>query len=94
MAESEFVHGSMDIGEHRKTYALFWTLTKWSSVLIVIALVLLAFTRTNAVDCKNSEAAASHINACGKLPGAADNAAEAEAAPAGEAAPAAAPAPH
>jgi hypothetical protein len=31
-------------------------------------MVILALTRTNAIDCKNAEQAAAHINACGKLP--------------------------
>jgi hypothetical protein len=66
MAESEYVQGSMDIHEQQGTFALFWSITKWSSIAIGIALVLLALTRTGAVDCKNSEQAAQHINSCGK----------------------------
>ena len=67
MADHEYVHGSQDIHEQRATFALFWSLTKWGSVLCVVALVLLAITRTNAANCKNGEEAAKHINACGKL---------------------------
>lgn len=70
MADGEYVHGSQDIEEHKATFALFWTLTKWSSVFIIIALVFLAFTRTTAVDCSKSDVAATHLNACGKLPSA------------------------
>lgn len=67
MAEHEYVPGEMDISDHRKTYAVFWALTKWGSILTVAVLVLLAVTRTNAVDCSKSAVAAQHINACGKL---------------------------
>ena len=67
MADHEYVHGAMDIREQQATFGLFWTLTKWGSVLCVIALVMLAITRTNAANCKNMEEAAKHINACGKL---------------------------
>lgn len=76
MAEHEYVPGNMDLSEHRKSYALFWALTKWSSILIILALVMLAATRTNAVDCSKSAIAAQNINSCGKL-GLADSAAEA-----------------
>lgn len=76
MADGEYVHGSQDIHEQQATFALFWTLTKWSSVLIIIALILLAFTRTTAVDCSKGDVAAAHINACGKLPSATEAAAE------------------
>jgi hypothetical protein len=68
MADGEYVHGTMDIDEHRKTFALFWTITKWSSILIGISLVFLAVTRTSSYDCSKAEVAAAHINACGKLP--------------------------
>jgi hypothetical protein len=68
MADGEYVHGTMDISDQRKTYALFWALTKWGGILIVLLLVFLAFTRTTAVDCSKAEIAAAHINSCGKLP--------------------------
>jgi hypothetical protein len=68
MANSEYVHGTMDINEQRKTFALFWTITKWSSVLLGLLLIFLALTRTTAVDCSKAETAAAHINSCGKLP--------------------------
>ena len=73
-AHDDYVRGEMDIKEHSKTYALFWGLTKWGSILMVAAMVLLAVTRTNAVDCKSAEQAAAHLNACGKLPAAAESA--------------------
>jgi hypothetical protein len=76
MADGEYVHGSQNIEEQKETFALFWVLTKWSSVLIIVALALLAFTRTNAVDCSKSDIAAKHLNACGKLPSASESAAE------------------
>ncbi len=68
MADGEYVHGSMDISEQKATFGLFYELTKWGSVLVILAVVLLAFTRTNAVDCSKADQAAAHINACGKLP--------------------------
>jgi len=71
MADGEYVHGTMDISDQRKTFALFWTITKWSSVLIGLLLVFLALTRTNAYDCSKADVAAAHINSCGKLPAAA-----------------------
>lgn len=67
-ADHEYVHGQMDISEHKSTYDLFWALTKWGSVLVGIIVVLLAVTRTNAYDCTKADVAAKHINACGKLP--------------------------
>jgi len=70
MADGEYVHGTMDIGEQRKTFALFWAITKWSSILIGIVMVFLALTRTNAYDCSKAEVAAAHLNSCGKLPAA------------------------
>ncbi len=36
-------------------------------MVIVAAMVVLALTRTNAVDCTKADQAAAHINACGKL---------------------------
>ena len=101
-AESEYVHGSMNIEAQRETYGVFWTVTKWASILIAITLVLLATMRTNAIDCTKAEQAAAHINSCGKLPGAAEadqptdptiSTAPAESAPA-ETAPAAPATPH
>ncbi|MCC6920750.1 MAG: aa3-type cytochrome c oxidase subunit IV [Alphaproteobacteria bacterium] len=68
MADSEYVHGTMDISEQRKTFARFWTITKWSGIVTVVVLVFLALTRTTAYDCSKSDVAAAHLNACGKLP--------------------------
>ena len=67
MAEGEYVQGSMDITEQKATFNLFYTLTKWGTVLVVGAVVILALTRTNAVDCAKAEQAAAHLNACGKI---------------------------
>ena len=67
MAEGEYVHGSMDISEQRATFNLFYSLTKWGTVVVVAAVVLLALTRTNAVDCSKAAQPAAHINGCGKL---------------------------
>lgn len=68
MAEGEYVQGSMDISDQRKTLDLFYTLTKWGTILTVAAVVLLAVTRTNAPDCSKGDVAAKHLNACGKVP--------------------------
>mgnify|MGYP001174181869 FL=1 len=66
--EHDYVQGSMDISEQRSTFDLFYQLTKWGTIVTVAAVVLLAITRTNAVDCSDAKQAAAHINACGKLP--------------------------
>lgn len=68
MADGEYVQGSMDITEQKATFGLFYELTKWGSILVILAVVLLAVTRTNAVDCSKADQAAANINACGKLP--------------------------
>lgn len=68
MADGEYVQGSMDITEQKATFNLFYELTKWGSILVGIAVVALALTRTNAIDCSKADQAAAHINACGKLP--------------------------
>jgi hypothetical protein len=41
------VEGTMDIAEHLKTWNGFWAGVKWSSVGIIVILVLLAIFRTN-----------------------------------------------
>ena len=38
---SEYHHGEMDISEQSATYAVFMALTKWGSLAIAAALVLL-----------------------------------------------------
>ena len=35
-------HPAMDYPEHERTYAMFTTLTKWGTIVIVAILVLLA----------------------------------------------------
>lgn len=67
MAEGEYVQGTMDIGEQRSTFDLFYALTKWGSILVVVALILLAMTRTNSVDCSKPDQAAANLNSCGKI---------------------------
>jgi hypothetical protein len=44
---SDFQPGSMDISQHKKTYAGFLTATKWCFVLILAIMVFLAIFRTN-----------------------------------------------
>jgi hypothetical protein len=43
---SDYKRGSMDIREQEATYALFWSLTKWGSILTIILLVFLAYMFT------------------------------------------------
>lgn len=74
MAEGEYVQGTMDISEQRSTFNLFYSLMKWSTIVLVAAMVVLAMTRTNAVDCSKADQAAAHMNACGKLPTSAEGA--------------------
>lgn len=42
-ADTHYEKGKMDISEHKKTFELFWFLTKWGLVLNIIVLALLAF---------------------------------------------------
>lgn len=39
--------GGMDISHHEKTWAAFWTGTKWSVIGITAIMILLAIFRTN-----------------------------------------------
>lgn len=45
--EHDYQPGSMDIGQHRKSYAGFISFTKWSFAGIMLIMVLLAIFRTN-----------------------------------------------
>ena len=45
-APQTYKRGSQDIRENQSTYALFWTLTKTSIILIVILMVVLAYAFT------------------------------------------------
>lgn len=45
--ESDYHIGSMDISAHRRTYEGFITLSKYSTVGILLIMVLLAIFRTN-----------------------------------------------
>ena len=46
--ESEHQPGSMDISQHKKSYAGFLTFSKWSLIGILLIMVLLAIFRTHA----------------------------------------------
>jgi hypothetical protein len=46
MAEQEHEHGTMDITAQEKTFAGFMTFTKWTVIVIIAILVLLAIFRT------------------------------------------------
>jgi hypothetical protein len=39
--------GTMDLTSHMRTWLGFWTGVKWSSIIIVALLILLAIFRTN-----------------------------------------------
>lgn len=40
-------HGHMDISAHKKTWAGFTKLVKWSTILIILLMVFLAVFRTH-----------------------------------------------
>ena len=40
-SHGEYKHGEMDIAQHRHSYELFATLTKWGSLQIAVLLVFL-----------------------------------------------------
>jgi hypothetical protein len=40
-------HGSMDISAHKKTWAGFTSLVKWSMIGIILVMVFLALFRTH-----------------------------------------------
>jgi Bacterial aa3 type cytochrome c oxidase subunit IV len=42
-APQSYKRGSQDIRENQATFALFWFLTKWSLVLILITMIALAY---------------------------------------------------
>jgi len=44
--KSEYKRGTMDIREQQATFSLFWSLTKWGTVLTVLLMVFLAFMFT------------------------------------------------
>jgi hypothetical protein len=35
-------HGNMDIREHKKTYEAFWAVSVWTTILIIVGLILMA----------------------------------------------------
>jgi hypothetical protein len=45
--ESEYHHGSMDMNEHRRSYAGFLAFTKYALAGIFIVMALLAIFRTH-----------------------------------------------
>lgn len=67
MAGGDYVHGAMDIGAHKKTFATFWTLTKWGTVLSVLLMIGLAALRTNQKDCTKPGASERYLKECGRL---------------------------
>lgn len=40
-SHGDYVHGEMDIAQHKGTYELFGNLTKWGSLIIAVAVVFL-----------------------------------------------------
>jgi len=75
MSEGEYVQGTMDIDAQRKSFDLFYALTKWGTIFCVTAVVLLAVMRTNAPDCSKADQAAANLNECGKIDNGAEGAA-------------------
>ncbi len=67
MAGGDYVHGQMDIKEHEGTFALVWALTKWGTILSILLLAFLAFTRTNAPHCDDAAYRLQSPNACEKV---------------------------
>lgn len=47
MANEDYHVGSMDISQHKKTYAGFITFTKWSFSGIMLIMIFLAIFRTH-----------------------------------------------
>ena len=45
--ENDYHIGSMDISQHKKAYAGFLTLSKWSFAGIMLIMIFLAIFRTN-----------------------------------------------
>ena len=45
--DNEHQIGTMDISQHKKAYAGFLVFSKWSTVGILLTMVLLAIFRTN-----------------------------------------------
>ena len=42
----DYIKGTMDLREHRDTYALFWGLTKWGLIAVALALALMGYFLT------------------------------------------------
>lgn len=40
--DAPHIPGKMDIREHTKTYEAFWSVSVWTTIVIVIALILMA----------------------------------------------------
>ncbi len=45
--ETDYKPGTMDISQHRKSYAGFISFTKWSFAGIMLLMIFLAIFRTN-----------------------------------------------
>lgn len=45
--DSHYVHGSMDISQHKRGYAGFVTGVKWTLFLIILLLIFMAAFRTH-----------------------------------------------
>ena len=45
-APQTYKRGKQDIREHNATFALFWGLTKWGTVIVILILLLLAYLFT------------------------------------------------
>jgi hypothetical protein len=45
--DSHFVHGSMDISQHKRGYAAFLTGVRWTLGFILLVMIFLAIFRTH-----------------------------------------------
>jgi preprotein translocase subunit SecG len=45
--DSHYVHGSMDISQHKRGYAAFLTGVRWTLGFILLIMIFLAFFRTH-----------------------------------------------
>jgi hypothetical protein len=45
--DSHFVHGSMDISQHKRGYAAFLTGVRWTLGFILLVMAFLAYFRTH-----------------------------------------------
>lgn len=50
MADTDHVHGEMDVSDHNSTWSMFMTMTTWGSLIIILAVGYATFTLTMGVN--------------------------------------------